>query len=523
MNRFPGICLFTGCLLTSLFSQPALAQSRRPQPATLQRLQQNLVDLRAAYFESLQSLVKYCQEQGLTDGVNEIRRFQEPPDPTRIRVLSLPKRVEPDVPFNLPPDVRHWQTQLRFHRKDFAKSLYLLSRQVLHAGSPGMAYDLVHELVRHDPDHAEARKLLGYVQLGDEWMTPFAKKMRLDDCEWSPEFGWLKRTYLPRYQAGERLVDGKWVSADKEAILRQDFQHAWEIRTDHYLIRTNYSLERGAELGLALEDFYEFFHQTFAGFFNEPEQLRKIFDGKSTVVNQVSRPFRVNYYRTREEYVQRLQPVFPSIQATNGIYLTGDRTAHFYFDPQGTAEDTLFHEATHQLFYESHLPNRPIADASHFWVVEGIACYLESFRRNQGEFSVGDPGHIRFAGARMNYLDKNYYVPYEEFSQMGSTRFQSAPVSVLAKNYTQAAGLAHFFMQYDSGRYRDAVVTHLSQIYSGDVRKRQGVQGLDVLTNVEASVLDQQYGEWMKSLREAELARQQSQSQEHVPANSVAP
>jgi hypothetical protein len=480
------------------------AQARAANPAQLKILHGQYLDLREAYQDDLRRLKQDCEAQGFTDAVAEIERYQQIPDRSRIQLSTLPDRMQPPIPADLPEAEYAWRTRLLHRREEYAKQLYLLSRRMLNAGSAGQAYDLLHELIVHDPDHKNARNLLGYVTLGDEWVTPFAQKMRLKRFEWHPEFGWLPKGHAAKYAAGERFVAGKWMSAEKEAAIRQDFQHAWEISTDHYLIRTNYSLERGVELAQALEDFHEFFHQAFAGFFLNPEQLGKIFDGTARTVSKNPKQYLVHYYRSREEYVSRLEPVFPTIQTTNGIYLTNDRTAHFYHDPQGQGEDTLFHEATHQILYESHLQHRPIAESEHFWIVEGIACYFESFRRDADGFSIGDPGHIRFAGARMNYLDKEYYVPLEEFAALGRAEYQGLPVSQLTKNYTQAAGLAHFFMQYDGGRYRDAVVGHLGQIYSGDARKRQFTQGLNDLTGVSYPELDRQYGEWLRELRAAE-------------------
>ena len=45
---------------------------------------------------------------------------------------------------------------------------------------------------------------------------------------------------------------------------------------------------------------------------------------------------------------------------------------------------------------------------------------------------------------------------------MGMQEFQSS--RDIAKRYSQAAGLAHFFMHYDNGRYRDVLIEHLSEI-----------------------------------------------------------
>jgi hypothetical protein len=482
------------------------SQARYLNPQELERIEAKHRDLSAEYLEKLRRLSQDCEANGDVAGVAEIRRYQTPPAPGRIQVSTLPDQVQPPLPANLPALELQWRTELERLRRNYALQLYLLSRRSLHANSPGLAYDLIHELVIHDPDHEKARELLGYVRFNDEWVSPFAKKMQLAGNEWHPQFGWLPKKHLPRYIDGERFVDGKWMSAEKEAAIRQDFHHAWTVKTDHYEIKTNVSLEQGVALGQALEQFHEFFHQTFAGFFNEPEQLRKIFDGTARTVNRTAQQYRVHFYRTRKEYVSRLKPVFPAIEATNGIYLTGDRTAHFYADEKYNAEDTLFHEATHQLFYESHLQHREIAEGAHFWIVEGIACYFESFRHGPEGFSIGDPGHIRFVGARRNFLDLAYYIPLAEFEELGKNEFQGASTEALPKNYTQAAGLAHFFMQYNHGIYRDAVVTHLSQIYSGDARKRQFTQGLSELTGVSREELDRQYGEWLKELQAQEAA-----------------
>lgn len=487
-------------LVVAAWSGAASESTPAQPPAPLAVLQRNAVELRSEYAAELERIATFCRDRGFSDGVTEIERLLTMPDRQRIHATSLPKTVEPDLPADLPPDERQWRTQLRYQRKEHAKRLYLLSRKALQRGNPAFAYDLIREVALHDPDHVKARELLGYVQYKDEWVTPFASKMLRKGNVWSEQFGWLPKNHLPRYEAGERQVDGRWMSAAKEAEIRRDFSHAWVIDTDHYKIRTNYSLERGVELGQALEQFHEFFHQTFAGFFNDPEQLLKLFDGKAPLNNREGKQYLVNYYRTREEYVDRLERAFPQIRVTNGIYLTGDRTAHFYHDPANDHEATLFHEGTHQLFFESSPQPRQIGDAAHFWIIEGIACYMESFRRGDGEFSVGDPRYIRFAGARMNALDQHYFVPFQEFDGLGMREFQNAPM--LVKNYTQAAGLAHFFMQFDDGRYRDALVTHLVQLYSTNALKRNAPQRLDELTGTSPRELDREYLDWLRECRE---------------------
>lgn len=505
LSRLIGRVSLSLVLLTvaALMVREAVAQPAQGRN-TLAAVQEKHREHYREFAEELTKLVEYCEGKGLTDAANEVRSRLISPDDQMLKWPALPRAVLPEVPAQLPAEERYWQTQLRDHETEYAKKLFLLSRQSLHNGNPSHAYGLVREAAFHDPDHPQVRKILGFVQAGGEWVTPFAADQIRKGNVWHEEFGWLPKSHLVKYAAGERNFKGRWVSAAREQTLRQDFNEGWQVRTDHYLIKTNVSLERGVELGKALEDFYEFFNETFAGFFNTPEQLKKLFEGTARSVRPDVKPYVVHYYRTREEYLERLRKQFPSIEQTNGVYMTNDRVAHFYHDADANNEATLFHEATHQLFYESHSQPRPIGDKAHFWIIEGIACYMESFQRSDGTVSVGDPDYIRFAGARANVLNEDrYYVSLREFSGMGMQAFQLAPKSELTKNYTQASGLARFFMHYDEGRYREALVTHLSELYSGDSRVRDRAAALDELTGVEFDELDRQYIEDARQLEAA--------------------
>lgn len=491
--------LAIGCLI--LFAAAdCLAQAPRGRDV-LTLLQENHRQRFRDFASQMEKLAEACDEKQLLAGASAVRTRIINPDTQSRNLRMLPKDVTAEIPNNLPDGNRFWRTQLRALEKDYAQDLYLLSRRALNDGFPSYAYSLVREAATHDPDHPPARKILGFVRQGNEWVTQFAASQIKNGKVWHEQFGWLPKAHLERYSKGERNFKGRWVSADKEKELRRDFGSAWEVRTDHYLIRTNVSLERGVELGRALEDFHEFFHETFAGFFNTREQMVKLFDGTAKAVSSNPRPYLVHFYRTRSEYVDQLRKDFPNIEITNGIYLTTGRIAHFYEDPNNNNEATLFHEGTHQLFFESHALNRPIGENAHFWIIEGIACYMESFQRKGGNYTLGDPNYIRFAGARVNLLQKNYYVPLSEFSQKGMYEFQHAPE--LAKDYTQASGLARFFMEYDNGRYREALVKHLTQLYSASTRERDSAPGLDKLTGVEFEELDRQYAEDAKALEMA--------------------
>ena len=488
--------MFLNAIAATGFAQPTAGRN------SLAVVQESHAEAYRDFSAELAKLIEFCEEKSLPEGVERIQSRLISPKTQSRNLPALPREVQPGISAQLTADARYWQTQLKRQDDEYSKALYLLSRRALHSDNPGYAYQLVREAAVHNPDHLPIRKILGFEQLGTEWVTPFAADQTRKGNVWHEDFGWLPKNQLNRYADGERNFKGRWVTAAKEQELRHAFVDGWQVRTDHYLIKTNFSLERAVELGKALEDFYEFFNETFAGFFNTPEQLKKLFDGKARAVQTT--PYVVHYYRSRDEYLDRLRKQFPTIEQTNGVYMTNDRVAHFYHDNQADNEGTLFHEATHQLFYESHQAPRPIGESAHFWIIEGIACYMESFHRENGNVSIGDPNYIRFAGARANLLAENgYYVPLRAFSGLGMRPFQNAPKSELTKNYTQASGLARFFMHYDNGRYREALVTHLSQLYSSNARLRDHAAGLDELTGIDFEELDRQYRDDARQVQQA--------------------
>ncbi|MBS0203102.1 MAG: hypothetical protein JSS49_09410 [Planctomycetes bacterium] len=494
---FHGMLVIT-CCLVMIAAHSVSAQGTRGRDL-LSRLREKHLQRYREFATQIDKLALACDTKTLEEGARIVRSKNIDPDSLSHNLRGLPREFVSDIPPNLPEGERFWKTQLRSLEKDYAQDLYLMSRRALNDGFPSYAYSLVREAAVHDPDHKPARKILGFVPHGNRWVTPFAAAQIKSGMVWNDKFGWLPKDDLTRYENGERKFKNRWVSVEKEMEARRDFANAWVIHTDHYEISTNVSLERGVEIGRSLEDFHEFFHEIFAGFFNTPEQMKRLFEGNS-VGNSTSRRYQVHFYRTREEYIDRLKKDFPNIGITNGMYMTTGRTAHFYDDHENDVEATLFHEETHQLFYESH-DNRAIGELAHFWIIEGIACYMESFKQQDGEFSLGDPRYIRFVGARNNLLQKMYYVPLAEFSNIGSHEFQHS--AEVAKNYTQASGLARFFMEYDNGRYREALVRHLADLYHPSLKVRNHAQPLSKLTGVSFEELDRQYAEDAREIEKA--------------------
>ena len=69
----------------------------------------------------------------------------------------------------------------------------------------------------------------------------------------------------------------------------------------------------------------------------------------------------------------------PNIDISIGVYMDDMRTAYFYADKESD-DRTLYHEATHQLFHESRPVSPKAGQLANFWIIEGIAMYMESLQ-----------------------------------------------------------------------------------------------------------------------------------------------
>jgi hypothetical protein len=266
------------------------------------------------------------------------------------------------------------------------------------------------------------------------------------------------------------------------------------VRTDHFLVTTNIDLAAGVDLATRLETLYQLWRQLLGEFAATAEELQARLDGKDTA-GFLRKPFRVVYHRTRDEYNAALIHRQPQIESTLGIYFDRERESHFF---AGEEQDpgTLAHEAVHQFFYESApRATRHLAATANVWAVEGVACYFESLvPQGANAFSIGSADAGRLQAARHRRTVDDYYVPLAELSALGSEDLQARPD--LPRLYSQSAGLASFFIDYDGGRYRDAFRKALATIYAGRDRPDTLIEA----AGRSFDELDREYLEYMQSL-----------------------
>lgn len=375
-----------------------------------------------------------------------------------------------------------------------ADAAFAAAREAVAAGNVADAFRHACAAAAMDPDHAEARRLLGYRRIGDHWAGGYAQRMLDSGQVWSPRYGWVKAEHLAKYEGGLRPSRGRWVTPEVDARQHAAIDRGWTIRTDHVVVTTNIDRAAGVELATRLEGLYQLWRQLFGEFTATQADLEARLAGKETA-GYLPKPFRVIYHRSRQEYIDALSRQQPQIEATLGIYFDARRESHFFAGPEQDP-GTVAHEAVHQFFYESApRPARRLAATANVWAVEGVACYFESLAAaGPNAFRIGGAGAGRLQAARHRRTVDNYYVPLAELAMLGLADLQTRPD--LPRLYSQNAGLASFFIDGRGARYRPAFRQLLAAIYAG----RDEPDTLATATGASYDQLDREYLAFVQSL-----------------------
>ena len=455
-------------------------------------------ELSTKYAAGLAELAAWCDAQSLADQAVTTRGWLVERQPLTLYVAILPATSDLLAPADASPKVREWYAKFAALRQAQAEALFELAHRAIAAHRATLAWELVLETARENPDHEAARRMLGYQKFDGAWRTPFEIDKVRSKQVWDDRFGWLKRDQLPRYVAGERFISGRWKSAAaaNQLLAKSDVRNGnvvggWKITTEHFLVSTNHSLEEGVRLAGRLERLYRAWQQLFVLYYMTEPQMARLFKGFPPP-SRTPRKHEVVYFRNKDEYVAALVKTQPRIGITTGYYDLDARKAYFYVGDK--QDDTnIYHEATHQLFAEIRAANSPIAVEANFWVVEGIACYMESLTERDGYCLLGGADAVRLQNAR-DRLRGDFYVPLAELTMLGRDRLQTDPRIVPL--YSQSSGLTYFLLYAGGGRYRDALVDYLSAIYAN----RASATTLAELTGASYAQLDAEYRQFIETI-----------------------
>lgn len=237
----------------------------------------------------------------------------------------------------------------------------------------------------------------------------------------------------------------------------------WQIDSPHFQVATDAGQQAGVELALQLEDFHTMWQQVFFDYWSSRTWLANRIAGKTSPAPP-ERKHQVVLFRDREEYLRQLTPAEPKISLTLGYYRKINQTSYFYAGDDA-ALSVWYHEGAHQLFQEIGEPIQSVGEKWNFWVVEGVAVYLESAVKRGGYFTLGGFDADRLQFVRSRTMGGEPPMPIEELSALGRDALQKHPD--IRKLYTQAAGLSHYLMDGRDGKDRDDFIRRIADSYAG--------------------------------------------------------
>jgi len=444
-------------------------------------------ELHASYAQKLDKLAAWCETENLAEEAASVRSWLPARDSARLIVFKLPETLEASS--ELAPKQAEWWQRFAELRKAQGEALFKLATQAAGERRGALALELANEAVRENPDHERGRAVLGYTRHGSRWVT-FESARKLDGGQLRhDQFGWLPASHVKRYDDGQRYFNRRWISAEEETQRRAEITSGWRVEGDHFTVITNDSLEAGVALADKLDRLHAVWSIVFADYYGKPAGLVKAFADGLPAVSR-SKTHQTVLFRNRDEYNRQLLPSEPRIAGTLGMYFNSSRKSYF-FSGEGAYDGNLFHEATHQLFQETRPVKRDVGQRSNFWIIEGIACYMESLADQGDYYTLGGFEQDRIAAATHRLLKDDFYVPLAELVTYGMTDLQRD--ERLPMIYSQSTGLTLFLMHYEAGRYREALMGYLDAVYAGKATP----QTLSKLTGVSYEELDRQYREFI--------------------------
>ncbi len=464
----------------------------------------------------LEELAQQAVARNDTQSATAIRALIEsstPPDgPTPFRPLP-----EVHQPAETPPP-EALQQAAQAIRKQTSQSLFEVATRALQTGTTraGIASECLRHTLLRDPDHKEARRLIGFVPLEPAgWATPQAAQNVKAGMVLHPTFGWVPEDWVVHLDQGklpaprENGKEVSWIEAAQADALRRDFmRRPWQISTEHFDISTNVPLAQAIAFGRSLEAVHEAFSTHFADLADPAASpLLSRFRQPDLWAQPEQARHRIWYFASRDEYVAYARDKLRRDESFSlGFYLDPRESkrlrqpprSYFYRDPDQSlsALATLFHEASHQILFETAGPSSYDQNVGQFWVWEGLGTYFESFTPlADGSYELGNRTGPRFQKGYDDILKNRQFVPFSDLSGMSQTRFMAD--NVVHSNYAQAMVWTLFFMHYDHGMYRDGFLDYVAEAYRGRFRPRGYGLKLPDRLGVEAATLDQQMKQFL--------------------------
>ena len=429
------LVIFTAVFVLLLFSAPASAQQKT---ATNWRVKRIL--LNKEFGSELQELAMWCRKNG-TDKkqITETFKIYQQFGLDR-QYIFLPTEKSMPVVSGESLGAR-WLGKLNETRSRHSEKLFALAKQASDNDSYAVAFQLLHEVIHYNREHAEARRILGHKKLND----------------------------------GTWKIHSEKVKPARKASKRHDIISGWSansyftINTRHFRIDSNATEAETELLAQWLESWHYAWRQVFFEYWAKAPIIKKWFSGSGSL-KIPKRRFRVIFFKDHAEYVKQVAPIQPGVENTAGYY-NGNQKVSFFpaKDVHGQRDDrTWRHELAHQLFRESITTRAQPFAAHSLWLDEGLAMHFESLKVKGQIATLGGFDSQRLQFSRWRRLRENYHVPIEELAAMDMQSFQKRrdPPYI----YAESAGVAHMLMDSREYDLQPVLVRFMKQIHQRKVK-----------------------------------------------------
>lgn len=445
------IALVVVCLIGASWGKSASAvQAENPTNWRAQR-----IELDGLFKQDLQKIVEWCKENGIDQQIQPTLDLQFNRDPRR-QYIFLPS--EQSMPAGAEGTHGQWQEKTNSARVAHAERILNLAKLASNEEAGAIAYQLLHEVIHFNRDHAAVRKMLGHRKTEDGWKVA-SDSVRVKSIRSKhPDFGWLANRHIL-------------------------------VRTPHFEIESDASEERTRYLAEKLERWQSVWRQVFLEYWSTPAAVKRWIAGSSSTPNS-SKRYRVVFFVNREEYLRQLGTV-RGIDKSTGYYSSIDRTSFFY-DGDEQVQDTWRHELTHQLFRESGRTNKNALAEQFIWIDEGVATYFESLSDFGDYVTLGGFDARRIQYSRIRRLLEKFHIPIKQLSSFGRKDLQQHPD--IERVYSEAAGLTDMLMNDQDGAYEKRLSKFLWLIHKGRVKP----DTFEKVIGKSYEELDERYKEFLR-------------------------
>jgi hypothetical protein len=402
----------------------------------------------ADFITQLEALAAKCDELEMPAEAERTRAWLSPRLAGRTMVFTS-QHSDLKLPADGSAKVKHWHAKLFGLRQAHAAKVYELAAEAAGTQQGELALRLIYEVLHEDPEHAEAKRILGLKRP----VMRVPKTVSVPGVH--PKFGW---------KPGRHFL----------------------LETEHFKIESNISAKACSELARELEQVHDTWRQVYFPLWGQDRFVAGRFASKEVELSDRKR-FHVVLFKNRDEYLKQLGEAGKAAAISSGFYSDEEKMSLFYAG-EGAKESTHFHEVTHQ-FIQEYLDAMPgVAKEHSVWMVEAAALYMESLVLGDGYALLGgyDADNLQFARFRARGGD--FQMPLAQLSALGREALQVHPD--IRKIYGQMGGLGQFFME---DQRRGPFLKTLLSLYQGKAE----ADALATACGTSFDDLDRQYVDYL--------------------------